>query len=1740
MRRLVTAVLCWAAIFCGLFSVSHAQDAPDKFVTRSGTNFMLDGKPYYFAGANTYDLFTYGDGSSTTDTTTIENNYMDKARIDAQFQRLAAAGVKVVRTWGFNMESWHGFQTAWNPQTNTPTWNEAQWMLFDYILQSARQHGLRVIVTLDNYWTAYGGIRTRLQWSGETFSNMGANQVDAFFICTDCKEQYKTYAQRMLTRVNHYTGQQYRNDPTIFAWELMNEPRFQGMGDDSTSNTLRAWVDELAAYLKSLDANHLVGTGLEGHNARYGFGGDEGNDFVKIHQSPSVDFCSAHPYPTESWANMTLAQYQTLLTRWVDDCQNTVGKPLFLGEFNFHDGHDGHSRLDWFKATYAVLEGRNVGGSAFWWYQDREIDGTFGISQGDPELAEVLRHSQVMRAKWTSGTPSDALSASPAALSFTAAAQNALVTVSANVSWAVTTSASWLSASPSAGTNDGNFTVSVQSNTASASRTGTLTLSGGSLTRTITVTQAGTTTSTLTVSPATVSLGAAAGNATVTITSNVSWTASDDQSWLTLSAASGTGNASLTVTATANTASTARTATVTLSGGGLTGTVVVTQSGTTTNGTNVAQNKPTQVSSTDGYASGGDAAVDGNTATRWASAWSDPQWIYVDLGSVHTITRVVLNWEAAYGRAYQIQVSNDATTWTTITTESNSDGGIDDLTVSGSGRYVRMLGTTRATQWGYSLWEFQVYGTPVTGNQLTVSPASLTLPAAAGTGTVAITSNVSWSASDDQSWLTLSAASGSGNATLTLTATANTASTARTATVTLTGGGLTRTVAVTQAAVSSTTNVALNKPTQVSSTDGYAGDGSAAVDGNTGTRWASAFSDPQWIYVDLGSAHTITRVVLNWEAAYGSGYQIQVSNDASSWTTLYTESNGNGGIDDLTVSGSGRYVRMLGTARATQWGYSLWEFQVYGAPVTGNQLTASPATLSLTAAASSGSVAISSNVSWSASDDQSWLTLSPASGTNNGSLTLTATSNTTTSARTATVTVTGGGITRTVAITQAGTTSSTLSVSPTTLSLNAGASTATVTATANVSWTVTDDQSWLSASPTSGSSSGSFTVSATANTGTASRSGTITVTGGSLTRTIAVTQAASGGSNSVTLTAADAAYAGGAAQSADYGELAANPSSITWTFNAAVDGEYRISLRYSTPYGSKVNHFAIDGLSSAITFDSTTVATYTTTMQLAAGTHTVSLSADSGDWGYMRAHDLTVETLGGLRIVSPANFAQLPTGSSIQVVFEKVGTAALQYSVNGGTAVTYPGASPLVIPNAGDNVYRLNFTLVGTSISKSLRVTVGTPPSTGFVETQGTQFVLNGKPWYFSGTNQYYLMFKPKPMTDDFFDRAAYLGLNVVRTWMFCHHTATHDGACVNLYNGGSSSTADQARQHFLALKTNRTTQEQQLLDFSWGLLDHYVAKAEEKGIKLVLALGDNWPGNSMGGIDVFARAVGGNGIQGAYSNAEARKLYKMWITEVLNHVNTETGVAYKNDPTIAIWELANEPRCTGGSSCAVGSTDYTNFNAWIADISAHIKQLAPNQLVSIGAELDNTDTDAFVKGIHAHTSVDVVSAHLYPNAWNLTDAQTSTLIQSRINLARQIGKPLYYGEFSYLMQQSTAQADATHRAQLFGQWYDLAYANRDAMGGMISWQLSGLEWGNGSVGTCQWCSGPYGVYSGGWYGNHDGYQFYCAKAASDYDITKVGAQGTNVEGTTIHLNWHEATCTEVRNYSDQIRQLNQ
>ena len=125
-------------------------------------------------------------------------------------------------------------------------------------------------------------------------------------------------------------------------------------------------------------------------------------------------------------------------------------------------------------------------------------------------------------------------------------------------------------------------------------------------------------------------------------------------------------------------------------------------------------------------------------------------------------------------------------------------------------------------------------------------------------------------------------------------------------------------------------NLALNKSVTVSSEESGVLLATNAVDGDYNTRWSSDFSDPQWIHIDLQDKYSVDRVVIHWEAAYANQFQIQVSSDETNWTTVYTETNGNGGEDVITFSAQiAQFVRILGTQRATSYGYSIYEFEVY-------------------------------------------------------------------------------------------------------------------------------------------------------------------------------------------------------------------------------------------------------------------------------------------------------------------------------------------------------------------------------------------------------------------------------------------------------------------------------------------------------------------------------------------------------------------------------------------------------------------------------------------------------------------------------------------------------------------------------------------------------------------------------------------------------------------------------------------
>lgn len=356
------------------------------------------------------------------------------------------------------------------------------------------------------------------------------------------------------------------------------------------------------------------------------------------------------------------------------------------------------------------------------------------------------------------------------------------------------------------------------------------------------------------------------------------------------------------------------------------------------NNINIALNKPASSSSNEVASLSASNANDGNASSRWSSKFSDPQWVSVDLQANYNISRVVLKWEAASAMKYNIEVSNDNMNWNIAKIVSNGAGGIETWNLTGiTGRYIRMNGLTRNTVYGYSLWEFEVYGSPAGFNQPPVSKpgndTTVTLPVnslvlngsssmdpdgtiVGFTWTQLIGPNTATLVNDHTSIVTVSNLIG-GTYTFNLKVTDNL--------------GLSASKNINVVVNSNIpVNIALNKPVITKSIEtGYPA--TNVNDGNNATRWSTQFSDPQWIRIDLQGNYSINRVVLNWETASAKAYTLEVSDNDIDFTPIQTVSNGNGGIESWDFQNvTARYIRMYGTVRNTVWGYSLWEFEVYG------------------------------------------------------------------------------------------------------------------------------------------------------------------------------------------------------------------------------------------------------------------------------------------------------------------------------------------------------------------------------------------------------------------------------------------------------------------------------------------------------------------------------------------------------------------------------------------------------------------------------------------------------------------------------------------------------------------------------------------------------------------------------------------------------------------------------------------
>ena len=227
-------------------------------------------------------------------------------------------------------------------------------------------------------------------------------------------------------------------------------------------------------------------------------------------------------------------------------------------------------------------------------------------------------------------------------------------------------------------------------------------------------------------------------------------------------------------------------------------------------------------------------------------------------------------------------------------------------------------------------------------------------------------------------------------------------------------------------------------------------------------------------------------------------------NEGSDWLTVKPES-GVAGTTQVTLTAAENTTTGSRTATLTvksgELTKSIDVFQSAANPV----MSLDVSTLEFASGSGSKSIKITSNTSWTVSSDQTWCSVSPTSGSNDGSVTMKVEENSSTGERTATITVKSEAGDKTVKVTQSGV-SPTLSLNIDNMEFAAGSGSKIFTISANTSWAVSSDKNWCSVSPTSGSNDGSVTVSVDENTSTSSRTATITVESSSITRTLSVTQ----------------------------------------------------------------------------------------------------------------------------------------------------------------------------------------------------------------------------------------------------------------------------------------------------------------------------------------------------------------------------------------------------------------------------------------------------------------------------------------------------------------------------------------------------------------------------------------------------------------------------------------------------------
>ncbi|XP_027353756.1 mannan endo-1,4-beta-mannosidase 7-like [Abrus precatorius] len=334
-------------------------EADGGFVRTRGVQLMLNGSPYYANGFNAYWLMY------------VASDPSQRTKVSSAFQEATKHGLNIARTWAFSDGGYKPLQYA------PGSYNEQMFQGLDFAIAEARRYGIKLVLSLVNNYENLGGKKQYVEWARS--QGQSINSEDDFFTNPVVKGYYKNHIKAVLTRRNSLTGVTYKDDPTIMAWELMNEIRCPS---DQSGRTVQAWITEMASYLKSIDGNHLLEAGLEGF---YGQSKSESNpsfhvgtDFIANNQIPGIDFATVHSYPDQWLSSSGYEDQMSFLGRWlnehIQDAQNTLHKPLLFAEFgistkNFGSNPTQRDRL--FNTVYsAIYSSASSGGAAvgglFW------------------------------------------------------------------------------------------------------------------------------------------------------------------------------------------------------------------------------------------------------------------------------------------------------------------------------------------------------------------------------------------------------------------------------------------------------------------------------------------------------------------------------------------------------------------------------------------------------------------------------------------------------------------------------------------------------------------------------------------------------------------------------------------------------------------------------------------------------------------------------------------------------------------------------------------------------------------------------------------------------------------------------------------------------------------------------------------------------------------------------------------------------------------------------------------------------------------------------------------------------------------------------------------------------------------------------------------------------------------------------------------------------------------------------